>query len=249
MSAEMQSAGVRILYEDSGILAVEKQPGIMAQAGRDPDGTDLLSRLSAERTAAGEGSYLTPVHRLDFGVGGVILFAKNRFSARDLSAAVRDGITEKEYLCIVWGCPVEKEAEWTDCLFHDAGQNKTFLVKGQRKGAKEARLFYRVLGTAEADGNPVSLLRIRLLTGRTHQIRAQLSGHGYPVLCDGEYGGHRPASLRTGGIALWSFRFSFPVVRGKQTVREEVVSIPEGGVWDLFPECLSGLPEAASRPS
>lgn len=131
------------------------------------------------------------------------------------------GEFQKKYLCIVRGCPEEREGVWKDLLLHDKARNKSFVVKRMRGGVKEASLEYRVL--AEKDG--ASLVLVRLHTGRTHQIRVQFASRGMPLLGDGRYGGGG------GEMALWSCSLAFPHPNGKTM---EFQALPEGGVWETF---------------
>ena len=111
--------------------------------------------------------------------------AKASRAAGTLSVAMAQVGFRKEYLCIIRGCPEEKEGTWKDLLLHDKTRNKSFVVQRMRGGVKEARLDYQVL--AEKDG--LSLVRVLLHTGRTHQIRVQFASRGLPLLGDGKYGG------------------------------------------------------------
>ena len=169
------------------------------------------------------GGRAYPVHRLDRGVGGVMVFARTRQAAAALSQSVQQGKLTKEYLCVVSGAPEAAEGVLQDLLFHDSGRNKTFVVRRMRKGVKEASLSYRVLGTAEGR----SLVHVRLHTGRTHQIRVQFASRGMPLLGDRKYGG-APAEQ----IALWSCRLSFP--HPDTGAALDFRQAPEGAVWQDF---------------
>ena len=159
-----------------------------------------------------------PVHRLDQAVGGVMLLAKSAEAAARLSAAAQAGKIEKEYLAVLSGIPQESEGTLTDLLFHDRTKNKTYVVKRKRAGVKEARLYYIVWKTA--DGR--SLVRVRLETGRTHQIRVQFASRGLPLVGDGKYGSRDGK----GTPALWSYRLT---VNG-----ETFEALPEGAAWEQF---------------
>lgn len=128
------------------------------------------------------GGEIYPIHRLDKNVGGVMVYARNKKSAAALSKCVQEGTMIKEYLATVHGTPPES-GDWEDLLWKDSRQNKVFVVKRQRAGVKKARLEYQVLHTA-----PESLVRIRLHTGRSHQIRVQFSSRGFPLVGDHKYG-------------------------------------------------------------
>ena len=129
------------------------------------------------------GGEIFPIHRLDKNVGGVMVFARNKSAAASLSKLVQDGSLVKEYMAIVHGTP-EIRGEMTDFLFKDSAKNKVFVVKNERKGVKMARLEYFCC-TQMCNR---TLVRIRLHTGRSHQIRVQFSSRGYPLVGDHKYG-------------------------------------------------------------
>ena len=128
------------------------------------------------------GGEIYPIHRLDKNVGGVMVYARTKFAAAALSKAVQEGAMVKEYVAMVHGTPPES-GDWTDLLFKDNSKNKVFVVKKERRGVKKARLEYKRLTAGEE-----SLVRIRLHTGRSHQIRVQFSSRGFPLVGDHKYG-------------------------------------------------------------
>ena len=202
---------MKILYEDKHIVCVEKPVGMLSQSGAgDTALSDLVSHLTEREAQNGNPEpYIGVVHRLDAGVGGAMVYAKKPYAAAALSEAIRGRDFTKEYLCVVSGRPMEDAGEYRDLLWKDTKANKVYVVDRTRNGVKEASLSYRVLQTVERDGEVYSLLRVTLGTGRSHQIRCQLSHHGTPILCDGKYGGHRPADVSMAGIALWSYHLAF----------------------------------------
>lgn len=189
---------IRLLYSDDNIAVCIKPAGVLSEEGGMPE---FLSSLLG-------GDFLC-VHRLDKPVGGVMAYARSRAAAAELSRAVTEGRFEKEYLAAAQGVPQETSGSMRDLLFHDSRRNKSFVVDRQRRGVKEALLDYELISTAQYAGMTVSALRIRLHTGRTHQIRVQLASRGMPLAGDGRYG----SALRDCGLALWaaSLRFPHPV--------------------------------------
>ena len=170
---------MRIVYEDGAVIVVVKPAGTLSQAGKGPS---LLPALSAHT-----GAPVYPVHRLDLETSGLMVYAKTKAAAAQLCAAIAAGGLEKTYLCICHGAPPDG-GEWTDLLFHDRNRNKTYVVTRMRAGVKEARLAFTVLGRKEAKSGEVSLCRVRLFTGRTHQIRVQFASRSYPLVGDRKYG-------------------------------------------------------------
>ena len=192
---------MKILFEDKHIVVCIK-----------PLGMD-----SEHEVPAALGGEIYPVHRLDKNVGGVMVYARTKAAAAALSKAIQDGTMIKEYVAMVHGTPPE-QGDWTDLLFKDSSKNKVFVVKKERKGVKTARLeFFRL-----TDCDP-ALVRIRLHTGRSHQIRVQFSSRGYPLVGDHKYGARddSPAPM------LFSCRLTFPLF-GKDLVFE---ALPE---WAVF---------------
>ncbi len=186
---------LEILFEDKDLIVCIKERGILSQEGK--EGERTMPLLLSEHT----GGEIYPVHRLDKEVGGVMVFAKNKKSAADLSAQVTDRTMEKEYVTVVEGSITEKEGIMEDLLFFDRSKNKAFTVKKERRGVKKALLSYKVL--SERDG--LSLVKVRLHTGRTHQIRVQFASRKMPIVGDRRYGSKRGSKI----IALWSCHISF----------------------------------------
>ncbi len=196
---------MRIVFQDKDVVVVEKEHGELSQS--DKDGNKSLVELLSLET----GSEIYPVHRLDRPVGGIMVYAKNKKAASSLSAQLlSDGIGfAKEYEAIVSGILPEKQGVFTDLMYKDGQKNKSFVCKSERKGVKRAELEYQVLSEhqeGELSSEPYSVVRVKLRTGRTHQIRVQFSSRGFPILGDGKYGSRVKVPF---GIALRSVRLGF----------------------------------------
>ena len=219
---------LRVLYCDRALLVCEKPAGCLSEPG---PGRNLPALAEAWLTARGEGPQVHTVHRLDKPVGGLTVLARTRAAAGSLIGQIAAHTAEKEYLAVIRGVPEAAEGCWEDLLFHDSRTNKTFVVTRPRKGVREAKLSYRVLGQAEREGQVLSLVRVRLYTGRTHQIRAQFSHRGLPLLGDVRYG-----SRADHGPALFSccLAFDHPETGKRMSFSLE----PEGMPWRLFDGAL-----------
>ena len=180
---------IPILYEDESLLVCVKPRGVSSEE-------DGLGALLAEQAGCAR-CYC--VHRLDQAVGGVMVWAKTKDAAASLSGQISGGGMRKEYLAVVSGQP-EASGELFDLLFHDRAKNKTYVVRRKRAGVREASLSYRRLAGAEG----LSLVQIRLHTGRSHQVRVQFASRGMPLAGDGKYG-----SIYKCPLALWAFRLGF----------------------------------------
>lgn len=181
-----------ILHEDRDIVVCVKPVGILSEKGGMPE-------ILAQRCAAKE---IYTVHRLDRAVGGVMVYAKTAEAAAKLSAAMGAGEFKKQYQAVVHGRPAEDNCVMRDLLFKDSAKNKSYVVKRMRKGVKEAELEYSVI-ESRAD---MSLVKITLHTGRSHQIRVQFSSRKMPLVGDVKYG----SSRKDCNIALWSASLAFP---------------------------------------
>ena len=229
----------RLLYADGELAVAVKSAGILSQKEYGVE-EDMVSLLAGHFRDAGEPAEIYPVHRLDRGVGGVMVYARTRRSAAALSAAFSDHeSTEKEYLAVVRGTLPSESALLEDYLLHDERRRRTTVVEAGNPKGKLARLSLRVLDrAAAADGKEYSLLSVRLYTGRTHQIRAQLSSRGYPLAGDGRYGAHD----RFPTIALFSARLSFlhPLSSERMTFEAKpIATLPFTLFQSLFPKGVS----------
>ena len=187
---------VEILYQDERILVCCKPAGLLST----DDENGLPGVLRAQ--LGDEHACIRTVHRLDAAVSGVMVYARSQMAASLLSEQIREGKFQKEYLAVVHGAPEAPEGELQDLLWRNRSTRKTVVVTEPRKDAKRARLLYRVL--ARSDG--MSLVQVRLLTGRTHQIRVQFSSRGLPLVGDRKYGRGDDDGC---AIALWSYRLRF----------------------------------------
>ena len=207
-----------LLYTDNRIVVCLKPAGVLSTD--EPGGMpELLRRALGES----ETGCVRVVHRLDQPVGGVMVYAKTAQEAARLTQAMGQGQMQKTYLAVLTGCPAERAGTLEDLLFHDRAKNKTYVVRRQRGGVKQARLHYEIL--AEQDG--LSLARIRLETGRTHQIRVQFASRGLPLLGDGKYGSRCGRCT----CALWSYRLSFPDGKGEAAFEAQP---PARFPWTVF---------------
>lgn len=185
---------MEIIYEDRRIVVAVKPAGVLStdEAGGMP---------SLLRQALGSECIRT-VHRLDAQTGGVMVLARSRKAASLLSECIRQHEFQKEYLAVVHGAPQPAAAQWRDLLARDSVRRVTYVADAPSDETKEALLDYEVLGSSGA----LSLVRVHLHTGRTHQIRVQFASRGLPLYGDRKYGiGGDEAPL-----ALWAFRLSFP---------------------------------------
>ena len=172
-----------LLYEDDCLLVAEKSCGLLSEAH---DTRPNLPALLKKKTGC---AAVYAVHRLDRTTQGLIIYAKTPEAARLLSAQAQRGDIEKRYLAVAEGIPALPSGELRDLLYYDRRKNKSYVVSRQRKGVKVALLRYETRGTAKSGDMTLTLLAIRLMTGRTHQIRVQFASRGTPLAGDRRYGG------------------------------------------------------------
>lgn len=214
-----------ILYEDAHLVICLKPPGVLSEDSE--KGRCMPALLREHYRAQGKNDYIATVHRLDKIVGGVMVFSRRRQVTGQLTAAIARHEITKEYLAVLRGHPEKAEDTLTDLLFRDAAHNKSYVVKRMRKGVREARLSYREIARTEA----LSLVRIQLHTGRTHQIRVQFASRGLPLLGDIRYGSRDERCT----AALWSYRLALRHPVTGKTVDVSALP-PEGYPWQLFGE-------------
>lgn len=219
---------IRILYEDNHLLVVEKPVNLPVQADNSGD-DDLLTLLKADlkkRHQKPGNVYLGLVHRLDRPVGGVLVFAKTSKAASRLSDVLRKREMERKYLAVVRGS-LDDGGLLKHHLWKDSEKNKVHAVKSSHTGAKKAVLHYETI--ERKDG--MSLLAIRLHTGRSHQIRVQMAASDAPLYGDQKYGQHvnRPGQQ----IALWAHTLSFPHPTTKEILTFES-NPPSEHPWHIW---------------
>lgn len=209
-----------ILYEDENILLADKKPGVLCHSAGKWDYNTLIANIQAYLAGKGEWNSrdenaFAPAlcNRIDRNTGGIVIAAKNAETLRILNQKIKDREIEKYYLCAVHGKPHPAEGRLEGYLFKDAAKNQVYVKKQSQPGAKTAVTEYRTLKTKGA----LSLVECRLLTGRTHQIRAQMADAGWPLLGDGKYGKERVNhAYGEKGQNLYSYKleFTFPTDAG-----------------------------------
>ncbi len=222
-----------LLYEDNHVLVAVKPANMLSQAD-DTGDTDMLSWLKEDlrvRYQKPGNVYLGLVHRLDRPVGGLMVFAKTSKAAARLSAQMREHHLGREYLCIARG-PVRDAFTLTDYLRKDERLNRVAVCDSDAKGAQLAVLHGKCLERRE-DGT--ALCAITLETGRSHQIRVQMSHAGAPLWGDNRYGGGIPGQQ----IALYGYKLAFehPTTRQVMTF----MHLPYGGIWMQYQGALENL--------
>lgn len=217
---------MKILYKNKNLIAVSKPAGIPVQQDSSGD-EDIMSATFHHLCSLGEADGLWLVHRLDRVVGGVVVFARNKHSAAVLSELFSTRRAEKEYLAVVEGHAEGGLLE--DYISKDARRGMAVMADSERGGAKAASLEYSPIECVVRDGIELTLVRIKLHTGRFHQIRAQFSSRGMPIIGDGKYGSRvRGAHMP----ALFSYHAGFDAMGSRYDIydRPDVTSFP----WSLF---------------
>ena len=229
----------RILYEDNHLLIVNKRAGELVQPdpSGDPALEDQIKAFIRQRDAKPGRVFLGVVHRIDRPVSGAVIFAKTSKALARLNEMIKNREIAKYYWAITEKRPQEPEGALKHYLVRDGKMNKSKVYDKEVSGSKEARLNYRLL----ADSDRYSLVEVELLTGRHHQIRAQLSKIGCPIRGDLKYGAAR--SNRDGSISLHSRRVEFlhPVAASGAPRQRVSVTAPvpqEDNLWRYFEESV-----------
>ncbi|MBP5308944.1 MAG: RluA family pseudouridine synthase [Clostridia bacterium] len=220
-----------ILYEDNHIIVVLKPQNVPCCEDASGD-YDLLSCVKDYIKTAYDkpgNVYAGLVHRLDRPTGGIMVYAKSSKAAARLSDELKAGEFEKRYFAVLVGSPKEKKATLTNYLKKNAVNNTVYVCGATVEGAKLAELDYRIVEETEA----LSLADIRLHTGRSHQIRVQMSFIGTPVYGDMRYGGEK---ARKGNLALWAYTLAFdhPVTKERMVFKvQPPKDVKPWGEFDL----------------
>ena len=206
---------LNIVYEDENLMLLDKRPGMVVHPDETERVNTLITHIQAylyqkkEWSPYWENSFAPALcNRIDRNTGGIVIAAKNAETLRIMNQKIKDREVEKSYLCIVLGTPKPAEGRLENFLVKDEGKKQVFVHNKPVEGGRTAVTLYRTL----AKRNGMSLVECRLITGRTHQIRAQMAAAGHPLLGDGKYGRERENKRmgKTNGQALYSYKLSFP---------------------------------------
>lgn len=222
---------LNIVYEDNHIIVVVKPqnvPSCPDETG-DPDMLSVLKEYLIKTYDKKGDAFVGLVHRLDRPTGGVMVYAKTSKAASRLSESIKNGEFDKRYFAVLIGTPREKQINYlTNYLKKDTDRNMVYIATMSEEGAKKAILSYKVLD----ENTTMSLVDVKLYTGRSHQIRVQMANLGTPLFGDQKYGGDKtPVGFN---IALWAveLKFTHPVTKEKLVYRvyPPVEDIP----WKMF---------------
>ena len=218
-----------ILHEDNHIIVVLKPQNIPSceDESKDVDMLTMIKEYIKVKYNKTGNVYLGLVHRLDRPTGGVMVFAKSSKAASRLSEQLKSGDFEKRYFAVLMGVPKEEKATLTHYMKKNAINNMVYVCPPTVQGAKFAELEYSVLQKA----NDLSLVDVRLHTGRSHQIRVQMNAIGTPLYGDMRYGGEK---AKKGHLALWAYYLSFTHPVSKERMVFRVQPPKDNTPWNLF---------------
>ena len=224
-----ENSELKILYEDNHIIVVLK-PQMTAccpDESKDDNLFDQIKRYIKDTYQKPGNVYLGLVHRLDRPTGGVMVYAKTSKAAARLTEGLQSGDFEKKYLAVLCGTPDSSRGKLCNYLRKNTVNNMVYICTPSEEGAKYAELDYKVL----EDKNKYSLVEVRLVTGRTHQIRVQMSGIAHPIYGDMRYGG---ALAQKGKLALWAYSLSFLHPITKERLKFIACPSEEETPWKAF---------------
>lgn len=222
---------IKVLYTDREILVAVKPAGVEAQSAK-RFAPDMVSEIKKylvinKLCTPGREPYVGVIHRLDKPVSGIMVYALSKKAAAALSEQVKTEKMEKIYEAVVCGKPVNNVDNFVDYLKKSVDGNESHVVEKGISDGKRAELSYEVKKSAKVDGRTLTLVRIRLLTGRHHQIRVQFSSRGLPLYGDARYGTKEEKPLALCAVSL---AFRHPAT-GK---RMEFSMEPSGGIFEKF---------------
>lgn len=220
---------MEILFEDNQIIVVLKPQNVPTQedASGDKDMLTMVKEYIKEKYHKPGNVFVGLVHRLDRPTGGIMVFAKTSKAAERLSAQIVNGDFSKKYMAVVCGVPREKHGRLVHYLKKNERDNVVEIVPQLTEGAKRAELEYSVLDTK----GDYSLIEVKLLTGRSHQIRVQMKALGCPIFGDQKYGG---PNMKKANLNLFAteLRFEHPVSHDKLVFR--AFPPEDAPAWKLF---------------
>lgn len=222
---------MKVIYDDNQLVVAIKPANIPTQedASGDKDMLSMVKEFVKEKYNKPNQAFIGLVHRLDRPTGGVMVFARNSKSASRLTAQLANGELQKTYFAVVKGVPKKPKARLENYLKKDEQNNKVAICAMTEVGAKKAVLDYEVLETKDG----LSLLKINLETGRSHQIRVQMAGIGCWLYGDAKYGQNVGLNKKTTNLALWAggLELRHPT---EDKVLVFKVNPPDCAPWNLF---------------
>lgn len=218
---------INILFEDEHIIVCYKPAGIPTQTKKlgEPDMVSLLKKHL-------NGGYVAVIHRLDQPVEGLLVFAKTPFAAKELNKGLQGAGFGKHYKAVLWGIPTKKTATLEDYLVKDGRTNTSRVCGPNEEGAKKAVLHHEVLTKGKDGDRDISLVKVKLDTGRHHQIRVQMANMGCPIWGDAKYNTAAVQDRRFRQIALCAYNLEFVHPKTKKKMEFEVK--PEGEGFKFF---------------
>jgi len=226
---------IKVLYADKDILVAVKPAGVEAQAAK-RFAPDMVSEIRKylvinKLCTPGKEPYVAVIHRLDKPVSGIMVYALSKKAAAALSEQVQSRRMEKIYEAVVCGKPVYNVDNFVDYLKKSVDGNESQIVDKGINGAKRAELSYEVKKTLEVEGEILTLVRIRLMTGRHHQIRVQFASRGLPLYGDARYGRtNAPGGFAPLALCAVALAFAHPVTGRRMEFSME----PTGGIFEKF---------------
>ncbi len=228
---------LNIVYEDAHIIVCYKPAGIPTQTSRlgEQDMVSLLKNYLYKNQPEKKEPYVAVIHRLDQPVEGLLVFAKAPSAAKELSKGMQGAGFGKYYQAVLWGIPKESKATLQDYLVKDGRTNTSRVCDSSEKDAKLAVLSYEVLATGKDNDKDISLVRVKLDTGRHHQIRVQMANMGCPIWGDAKYNTAPMQDRRFRQIALCAYRLEFVHPKTKKKMEFEIEPQGEGFFLDKSP--------------
>lgn len=225
----MNSEDLVVLYEDNHVIVVLKPQNVPCceDESKDVDLLNVVKQHVKERENKPGNVYVGLVHRLDRVTGGVMVYAKSSKAASRLSEQMREGDFEKKYMAVLASVPDEKQAVLRHYIKKNPINNMVYVCGQTVEGAKFCELEYRILQTAKG----LALAKVTLHTGRTHQIRVQMSAIGCPVYGDMRYGGEKAVK---GNLALWATSLAFTHPVSKERLVFKIEPPVDKAPWNFF---------------